>query len=136
MIGYVVLGILAVVILLVVIAAVSWYRVVATGEAHVVVTPKGKFVVSADENIATEGKKSYFAIPSYLPFIGRTVKTIDTTVQELIGPLMTWEKSLARYNVNTSTKYRVNDAIKAASSYKDEKTLKEQLKEVVESSVR
>ena len=134
--GEIITGILGVIILLVIISLIRWYRIVDPSEAHLVVTPKGKFVVSADDNIATDGKKHYFAIPSWLPFIGRAVRKMDVTIQELVEPQMTWEKSLARYNVKTSTKYRIKNVKKAAETFKNKDELKKQLKEVIESSVR
>lgn len=116
--------------------ASSMYRIVPPSEAHLVVTPKGRMVVSPDEEVATDGKKTYFEIPSFVPFIGRVVRKMDVTTKELIGQQETYEKDQARYNVKWSLKYRINDVKTAAETFINDEELREQLKEVVESSVR
>lgn len=117
-------------------AAFSWYRIVDPSEAHLVVTPKGKFVVSPDENVATEGKKIYFDIPNWIPFFGRATRIMDVTIKEFKDRQETIEKKQARYDVTSSLKYRIIDVQTAAETFVSNEELQDQLKEVVRSSVR
>ena len=133
MIVYILVGIAAMIFA---ISAVSWYRVVDPSEAHLVVTPKGKFVVSPDDAVSTDGKKTYFAISSWIPFIGRAVRVMDVTIKEIVSTQETYEKNQARYNVKSSTKYRIKDVRTAAETFISNADLKEQLREVINSSVR
>jgi flotillin len=136
MIEYIIGGILAFALFLFVIAVFSWYRIVDPSEAHLVVTPTKKFVVSPDDEVATNGAKTYFAVPSWLPFFGRAIRILDVTIKEIVIMQETYEKSQARYNVKSSTKYRIKDVRTAAETFVSNEELQEQLKEVVSASVR
>jgi flotillin len=135
MIG-IVIAIMAVLAIVAVICAFAWYRIPEPSEAHLVVTPTKKFVVSPDQNVSTNGKKTYFAIPSVIPYIGRAVRAMDVTIKELVVVQETYEKGQARYNVKSSLKYRIVDVETAAETFIDDEELQEQLKEVVRASVR
>jgi len=105
-------------------------------EAHLVVSAGGKFVVSPDDNVATNKKKSYFQIPSGIPFFGRAVRQMDVTIKEIVINQETYEKNQARYNVKSSTKYRIVDVQTAAETFISNEDLQEQLKEVISASIR
>ena len=117
-------------------AAVSWYRIVSPSEAHLVVTPHSKFVVSSDDKIATSGRRSYFEIPAFLPFIGRRVRKLDVTIKEIVEVQETYEKNQARYKVMSSTKYRIKDVVTAAETFITTEELTKQLSEVIKASIR
>ncbi len=135
MIGIIeIVAILAVII--VIVAALSWYKIVPPSEAHLVVTPTEKFVVSPDDSVNTKGKRSYFAISGWIPFIGRSIRVLDVTIKEIRGQQETYEKDQARYIVKTSTKYRISNIEVAAEKYISETELEEQLKEVIQAAVR
>lgn len=110
------------------------YRIVPPTEAHLVVTPSERFVVSPDEKIGD--KKTYFAIPSFVPFVGRQVRIMDMTIKEIVIGQETYEKGNARYHVKSSTKYRVQDVKRAAETFTDDADLQNQLTEIIASSVR
>jgi flotillin len=112
------------------------YKIVPPTEAHLVVTPSGRIVISPDEQVATDNRRTYFAFPNWIPFIGRVVRVMDVTTKELIGEQETYEKGQARYNVKWSLKYRITDVRTASETFINDTELREQLKEVVESSVR
>jgi len=112
------------------------YRIVPPMQAHLVVTASGRWVVSPDEKIASDNRKTYFAIPCWVPFFGRSVRVMDMTIKEIIVQQETYEKGQARYNVKSSTKYRINDVKRAAETFSDEEELESQLQEVINSSVR
>lgn len=114
----------------------SWYRVVDPSQAHLVVSRKEKFIVSSDDSIATEGKKAYFAIPSNIPYIARSVRVMDLTIMELKHPQETYEKGQARFGVTSSLKYRIANVKVASETFTNEKELKGMLEDIVESSVR
>jgi len=126
--------VLLVVLVIIVLLAFAWYRIVDPSEAHLVVTHSGRFVVSPDENIGK--KKAYFAIPRFVPFIGRAVRAMDVTIKELVIEQETYEKNQARYMVKSSTKYRINDVQTAAETFITNEDLKQQLVEVIRASVR
>ncbi len=114
----------------------STYTIVRPGRAHFVVSPTEIFVASPDEGTATEGRRSYFKIPAFIPIIGRMTRTLDITIREIVEEQETIEKSQARYNVISSTKYAIKDVKIAAQKFTTESELQEQLREVIRSTVR
>ena len=126
----------AIALVIATLCAFSWYRIVDPSEAHLVVTTKGKFVVSPDDKVATNKRKTYFAIPSIIPFFGRAIRRMDVTIKELVVNQETYEINQARYNVKSSTKYRIVDVQTAAETFINDVSLKEQLTEIVRASVR
>ncbi|MBN2651338.1 MAG: SPFH domain-containing protein [Spirochaetales bacterium] len=130
-------GVLGLFLLMFIIALFRWYRIVDPSSAHLVVTPKSKMVISSDEKVqCSKKKRSYFSIPSYIPFIGRTVRVVDLTIRELVLEQETYEINQARYQVSSSTKYRIVDVRTAGETFKTDDILEEQLKEVIKASVR
>ena len=125
---------LGVILLIIVLCAIAWYRIVDPSEAHLVVTPNNKFVVSSDKEVGTTN--TYFAIPSWIPFFGRAIRIMDVTIKEIVVNQETYEKSQARYNVKSSTKYRIKKVQTAAETFISDADLQEQLKEVISASVR
>lgn len=117
-----------------VICAFAWYRIVSPTEAHLVITPSKKMIVSSDDGIATDGKKTYFAIPSGIPFIGRQIRIMDLTIKEIVLTQESYEKNQARFNVRSSTKYRIANVNKAAETFDSNEELARQLQEVIASS--
>ena len=128
--GIVVVGVVSAV------ACSMMYRIVPPMQAHLVVTPNGRWVVSPDEKVSDDGRRTYFAIPSFIPFVGRTIRVMDMTIKEIILQQETYEKGQARYNVKSSTKYRIKDVKRAAETFMDDTDLESQLQEVINSSVR
>lgn len=114
----------------------STYRVVDPSEAHLVVTPTDKFVVSSDDGVATNKRKTYFAIPSWIPIIGRAIRIMDVTINEVRVSQETYEINQARYNVTSSTKYRIKDVQTSAETFIDLNELENQITEVIKASVR
>jgi flotillin len=127
-------GIVVAIIFITVWILIALYRIVDPSEAHLVATPTGKFVASSDENIGTQ--RTYFDIPGWVPFFGRSVRIMDLTIKEIPMEQETIEKNQARFSVRSSTKYRINDVKTAAETYITESDLKEQLKEIVRAGVR
>lgn len=136
MVNYFILGIVIAIAVVIIVQILKWYTIVPPSEAHLVVTPKKRMVVSPDEKIATDERKIYFDIPEWVPFIGRSVRILDMTIKELKDKQETYEKDQARYSVTTSIKYRIRNVQKAAETFNDEKELEEQLLEVLRASVR
>jgi len=124
----------SIIALITIMCAIAWYRIVDPSEAHLVITPKTKFVASSDPNIGTTN--TYFAIPNTIPFFGRAIRIMDMTIKEIILKQETYEKNQARYNVETSTKYRIKNVKVAAETFISSEELQEQLKEVINASVR
>ena len=120
--------------LIIIICAFSWYTVVDPSEAHLVVTPRTKFVVSSDEKVGTT--KTYFAIPRSIPFFGRVTRKMDVTIKEILIDQETIEEGQARYRVSTSTKYRIRDIKIAAETFINDKELQGQITEIIKSGVR
>ena len=114
------------------------YRIVPPSEAHLVVTPRKRKVCASDEELRRNGGKSYyFYVPSWVPLIGRSVRIMDITIKELvIEDQETYEKDQARYLVNSSTKYRIDDVTKAAETFTTDKELRKQLEEIIQSAIR
>lgn len=110
---------------------ISTYRIVPPSEAHLVVTPWGRWVASPDESVATKGRKAYFAIPILF-----AIRRLDVTIKELVVTQDTYEKNQARYEVKSSIKYRITDVMTAAERYINDEALQKQLTEVVKASVR
>lgn len=127
---------LGVILLIIVFTLIAWYRIVDPSEAHLVVTPSKRFVVSPDDKISTDGAKTYFAVSSWIPFFGRAIRIMDVTIKELVVNQETYEKNQARYNVKSSTKYRITNVETAAETFISDQDLQEQLKEVIRASVR
>jgi len=132
-----------VVLIVILIAASAMYRIVSPSEAHLVILPSGKnMVCSPDLNVSAingdykKGKASYFAIPEWVPWIGRSVRVMDVTIKELPIIQETYEKNQARYMVRSSTKYKVVDVSRAAERFISQDELAVQLEEVVLASVR
>lgn len=125
---------LGIILFLLIICAFSWYRIVSPTEAHLVITPTKKMIISSDDSIATDGKKTYFAIPSAIPFFGRQVRIMDLTIEEIVQNQESYEKNQARFNVKSSTKFRISNVKRAAETYDDDDDLKKQLEEVIVSS--
>jgi len=134
MIGIIIGITLGIMTLIFIVCLFAWYRIVDPSEAHLVVTPKGKFVASSDEKIGTQ--RTYFAIPNWIPFIGRAIRIMDVTIKELPIHQETIEKNQARYNVKSSTKYRIVDVKVASETYIVDSELQDQLKENIKSAVR
>ena len=127
---------LIVFVIIVVINVLSWYRIVPPSEVHLVITPNKKLIVSSDDSISKDGKKTYFEIPKYIPFIGRIVRKMDLTIKELITTQETYEVNQARFSVKASTKYRVIDVLRAAETFTEMRDLEKQLNEVIQAAVR
>ena len=119
---------------LLIICAFAWYRIVSPTEAHLVITPSKKMIVSSDDSIATDKKKTYFSIPSGIPFIGRQVRIMDLTIKEAVVEQESYEKNQARFKVKSSTKYRISNVNRAAETFDNDVELKKQLEEVIVSS--
>ncbi len=126
---WIIVGILAVITT---IALIAMYRIIPPSEAHLVVCPTKKMVCASDERVQNEqGSKWYLHIP-----LIRQVRIIDLTTKELIVNQETYEKGQARYNVKSSTKYRVKNVEIAAETFISQNDLQEQLTEVIRASVR
>jgi len=123
-----------VVLFVFIICLFAWYRIVDPSEAHLVATPSGKFVASPDEKVGD--RRTYFAIPSWIPFIGRAIRIMDVTIKEIPMEQETIEKNQARYNVRSSTKFRVKNVKQSAETFISDNDLQEQLKEIVRAGVR
>ncbi len=133
MIDWIIYALIAITVIAV-ICAFAWYRIVSPTEAHLVVTPTKKMIVSSDDSIATDKKKTYFKIPAGIPFIGRQVRVMDLTIKEIVLTQESYEKNQARFNVKSSTKFRISDVKRAAETWDSEEKLKPQLEEVIVSS--
>lgn len=116
--------------------AAAMYRIVPNGEAHVVITPHKTMICTSNPKI--EGKVSnwYFAIPSHIPLLGRSIRIMDLKTQEITFDHEANEKSMARYQVKASLKYRVANASVAAETWNSEEELANQLIENVKAAVR
>ena len=111
-----------------------WWTVVPPSQAHFVVSGSTKFVACPDEKIGE--RKAYFAWPSSIPWIGREIRIIPLTIQEINVQQETYEKGQARYHVTSSTKYRVLDVRCAAETIYDFNNLNKQLEEIIKSATR
>ena len=116
--------ILGIVGALVIICMFSWYRIVDPSEAHLVATSTGKFVVSPDVKVGS--KRYYFAIPNWIPFMGRAIRIMDITIKEILNTQITIEKGQGRYRVTSSTKYRISNVKVAAETFIINEELKAQ----------
>ena len=132
-----------VIVVIAVILAFAWYRIVKASEAHYVVGNSSEFVASPNKDMCKrlnekdmKTKRAYFHIPSFIPFFGREVRVMDITIKELVIEQETYEKNQARYQVKSSIKYRVDDPVTAANSFISNEALKPQLVEVIRASVR
>ncbi|MGM0470959.1 MAG: SPFH domain-containing protein [Bacillota bacterium] len=123
---------------LIIILITSVYKIVPAGEAHLVITPGKRMVCASDKDLRrNKGKSWYFYIPSWVPLIGRAVRRMDVTIKELvIENQETYEKDQARYLVNSSTKYRINNISKAGETFINDMELRGQLKEIIKSAIR
>ena len=113
-----------------------WYTIVKPSEAHCVVTSGGKEVIASDPKIATHGRRAYFKFPAGIPVIGKQVRIVDLTIQELAIEQETYEKNQARFIVTSSTKFRVVDVLRASETFVDEEDLKKQLEEIIKAATR
>ena len=131
-------GCLVVLLLFIFIVLSKWYRIVPPSEAHMVVTPRKRMVCASDESLRKNGGKStYFRIPAWIPFFGRAVRIMDITIKEMtITGQETYEKDQARYQVNSSTKFRIVDVEKAAETFTTDEDLLAQLEEIVRAAIR
>lgn len=123
----------------IIIGLISTYRIVPPTEADLVTTQRGRFVASSDDSLEIDGRptrKAYFAIPSWIPFVGTQIRRMNVTIKELTVSQETFEKNQARFVVETSTKYRVKDIRTAAETFSDDQEVEEQLKGVIAASVR
>lgn len=117
--------------------AFNWYTIVEPSEAHLIVTARNKIVVSSDDKVSgSENKRAYFAIPSFIPYIGMTVRKMDITIKEIMVTQETYEENQARFQVTSSTKYRITDVVRAAETFISTEELQKQLSDVIQSSVR
>lgn len=130
MIEFIIIGMVVFLVLLM----FSWYKVVPPSQAHLVVTPRSRFVASADKRISA--KTTYFAIPSSIPFLGRRVRIMDLTIKEITKEMEAYEKDQGRYHVRYSLNYRVNDVEVAAETFVIDADLDRQLEEIIQAAVR
>ena len=113
------------------------YIIVPPSEAHLVITPKERLVVSSDDAISIpKGTKTYFNFPPWIPIIGKNVRKLSVTIAEVIVEQETYEKQQGRYQVSSSTKYRIFDIQKAGETFINTESLERQLEEIIKSSVR
>lgn len=134
MMSNIILIALIAVVLIIILCAFAWYRITPPTEAHLVITPSKKMIVSSDDSIATDGKKTYFSIPSGIPLIGRQVRIMDLTIKEAVVEQESYEKNQARFKVKSSTKYRISNVNRAAETFDNDEELRKQLEEVIISS--
>lgn len=135
---FLVIGGIAFLLIILGIILSKWYRIVPPSEAHLVVTPRKRMVCASDESLRKNGGKStYFHIPGWIPFFGRAIRMMDITIKELIiNGQETYEKDQARYQVNSSTKYRIIDVEKAAETFTTDEELRCQLEEIIRAAIR
>jgi len=126
-IGFIIIG---VAIFLIGLFLLSIYIVVSPTEAHVVVSGRGKIVVSSDEKVKPD-QKSYFSIPIF-----RKIRILDVTVKDIDITHETYEKNQARYNVRASMKYRITNPVTAAETFTNDDDLNDLLKGVLQAAVR
>lgn len=135
MIGLTMILLIAAVGLTVLVAA-ALYRIVPNGEAHVVVTPYTTMICSSNVNVKERVSNWYFAVPSFIPLLGRQIQIIDLKTQEMTFDLVATEKNMARYMVKSSLKFRVVNPSIAAETWDSEEELNNQLLENVKAAVR
>jgi len=123
-----------IIVAILIICSFLFYRIVSPTEAHLVIKPSGKMIVSSDDKISTDGKRTYFSIPSGIPFIGRQVRVMDLTIKEAVVEQESYEKNQARFKVKSSTKYRIAKVGRAAETFDNDVELRKQLEEVIVSS--
>ena len=123
-----------IIVAILIICSFLFYRIVAPTEAHLVITPSKKMIISSDDKVSTDGKKTYFSIPSGIPFIGRQVRIMDLTIKEAVVEQESYEKNQARFKVKSSTKYRISKVGRAAETFDNDVELRKQLEEVIVSS--
>jgi flotillin len=135
------IGLLAIVVALDKIKEV--YTIPKPGTADYVSTPNGTFVACSDEALSTNGTRWYLNFPSKVPMIGRSVRSLDISVQEINITQDTIEANQAEFNVTSSTKYKINDVQVAALAIplpqpgqEEYEELEKQLTEVIMSAVR
>ncbi len=125
-------------IILFIIIAISLHRVVPSSQAHLVIRASGKTgVYSSNAKFRTDNAgTSYFQIPEFIPVFGMIVRPMDVTIKELNFEQETIEKGQARYNITSSSKYRIKDVIQAAESFIQDDDLSVQIKEIIQAAVR
>lgn len=130
------LGIAIAVAVILTIWILGMYRIVPPSEAHMIVRANMRAVRSTDKSISTNGKGSYFKFPLWMPSIGTQVRIIPLTTMEIKIDQETFEKGQARYNLVSSTKFRITDVNTAAERFNDLDELKKQLEEIIKAGVR
>ena len=116
---------------IIILCAIAWYKVVPPTEAHVVASGNAKWVVSSDDKLSSHNKRAYFAYP-----LIRKIRILDVTVKDLDIVHETYEKNQARYNVRASLKYRIVDPLTASETFTNDEDLNTLLKGVLQSAVR
>jgi len=130
------MGIIIGVAVILLIWFLGMYRVVPPSEAHMIVRAGQRSVRSTDKRISIDGRGSYFKFPLWIPALGTHVRIIPLTTMEIMIDQETIEKGQARYNLQTSTKFRVTDVNTSAERFTSFDELKRQLEEIIRAGVR
>jgi flotillin len=135
------LGIVAVAVLVMIIIAMAYRRVVPANEVHVVQRRKStvSYGTGADGHDGTKHSNgnTYYAWPSWVPYLGVTVTQLATSVFDLqLEGYEAYDKGRLPFVVDVMAFFRVTDSAVAARRVATFQELNHQLKAIVQGAVR
>jgi len=133
MIAEILIG-LGVLVGIIILCAITWYRIVPAGEAHYVISQKGNEIYSPNSKLSS--KRTYFKIPDFIPYFGNSVRRLDINIQEITDVMETYEKQQARFLIKFSLKYKISNADMFANTSMAFEQVNGQIKDNIISAIR
>lgn len=126
-------GILAAILLITIILALAWRRVVETNYVHIVQS-KSK---TTSYGAGKAAGNVYYKVPASIPVFGVTVIELPVSnFNEAIDNYLAYDKDRVPFQVDVAAFFRISDTDKAASRISSYSDLQKQLLSVVKGAIR
>ena len=125
-------------IVLAVLLAMAWYRIVPANFAHVVVRRGQTRVYSPHAEQSTSGKAAYFMIPKWVPYWGVRVHMMPLSMLEInVKDFLAFDRDRVRFECDIVAYMVVHDALMAAKRFPfGVNELKDQVFKIIKATTR
>jgi len=130
--------ILAVVAVVAVLLAFSWYRIVPANAAHVVIRRGATRVYSSHKEQSTHGRAAYFEIPKWIPHFGVRVHAMPLSMLEInVKDFLAFDRDRVRFECDIVAYMVVENPMKAAKRFPfGLNELKDQVFKIIKATTR
>lgn len=125
-------------VIIAVVLAMSWYRIVPANFAHVVVRHNCTKVYSPHAEQSTVNRAAYFRIPKWIPYFGCRVHMMPLSMLEInVTDFLAFDRDRVRFECDIVAYMVVNDALMAAKRFPfGINELKDQVFKIIKATAR